>query len=320
MDEFARIRTLLAPLSQAQPGAFNLTDDAACITPPPGQKLVITQDTLVEQVHFKGNEAPDQLAQKSLRVNVSDLAAKAAQPWLYFLSLSLTSACDDAWLKAFTQGLAADQAAYGLTLAGGDSTRQPSHTTISITALGLVPSERGMICRSGAQAKDHLFVTGTLGDAALGLHADSADEHAAFLRQRYALPQPRTAAISLLRKYATAALDISDGLVQDAGHLAHASNLTVEIELQDLPLSHAARIVAGDDRDARLTAATGGDDYEILFTAPAAHAPALMEQAASIGLAVTRIGEVTTSDVGVRLCYQGKDVPMPSRQGYRHGS
>lgn len=303
MSEFERIASYLAPLATSA-GAFGLRDDAATLQAPAGEELVLTQDTLVEGIHFLGTEAPARIAQKALRVNLSDLAAKGATPLGYLLSLSLPKHCDDAWLEAFCQGLGADQKSYGLSLLGGDSTASKQGAVITITAIGHTPR---CVRRAGAKAGDTLWVTGTIGDAALGLHSDHSH-----LRSRYELPEPPVAFAPAIRRFATAALDVSDGLLQDALHLANTSEVALHIALDRLPLSEAAHTT---DASALVERATGGDDYEILFTAP--DSPDLHAAATKAGIRLTAIGHCANGK-GINLSYAEKAYPLPARLGYTH--
>lgn len=316
MDEFSRIATYFAPLAAKAEGAFGLTDDAAALTLRAGEQLVVTQDTLVETIHFMGDEPPAQLAQKALRVNLSDLAAKGATPLGYFLSLSLPAHCDDAWIAAFCAGLAEDQQRYGITLMGGDSTASPQHITLTITATGTTPR---MIRRNTAQEGDVLFVTGTLGDAALGLRMLKRELPAdAALVARYHLPQPRVAFATALRTHATAALDVSDGLLQDVSHLCRQSAIGIALTLDDMPLSAAAAPHAAT-LESLLALLCGGDDYEIAFTAPLAASAALQQAAKAAGIRLTAIGRCSGGE-GLSLHYHGNPVPLPEKLGYRHST
>lgn len=313
MDEFARIATFFAPLATHH-GAFGLKDDASALDIPENCELVITQDTLVEAVHFKGDEPAGLIAKKALRVNLSDLAAKGAEPLGYLLSLSLPKSCNDDWVQQFAKGLQEDQAAYGIALLGGDSTHSPAGITLTITALGTCPKAAPMRRRSGAKSGEAIFVTGTIGDAALALkHPDDS------LQQRYQLPEPRTELVPLLRHYATAAIDVSDGLLQDLNHLCTASGVKAELALEAIPLSDAAMSYVDDEPAALLDCATGGDDYEILFTASEANAPAVSEAAKQAGIPVIRIGRVVAGE-GISLTHRNAPIALPNRLGYRHGS
>lgn len=310
MDEFARIARFLAPLA-TEPGAYSLRDDVASLSLPPGKQLVVTQDTLVEGIHFIGDEPPALLAKKALRVNLSDLAAKGAEPYGYLLSLSLPERCGDDWVEAFAQGLAEDQKAYGLSLLGGDSTGSPAPIVLTVTALGL--AER-TVRRDGAKPGDGLFVTGTIGDAYLGLKAVKGDiESHPFLLSRYHLPQPRNTFAHAIARYATASLDVSDGLLQDAAHIARESDIRVIIEADAMPLSDAAAAFPLE----RLPLLSGGDDYELLFTAPAVAEADLRQAAATAGIRLSRIGACTKGQ-GLELRQNGQVMPLPDQLGWKH--
>lgn len=313
MDEFTRIATYFAPLAAKAKGALGLTDDAAFLAPPPNEQLVVTQDTIVEGVHFIGDEPARQIAQKALRVNLSDLAAKGATPLAYFLSLSLPPSRDEQWIADFATGLAADQDSYGITLMGGDSTASRQGVVITITAMGSTPS---LISRSGAQAGDIVYVTGTIGDAALGLQAARGEGGDASTFDRYRLPQPRLAAIPLLRAFATASLDVSDGLLQDIQHISKQSKLGIDIALERLPLSDSAAHFA-HDAEHLLQLATGGDDYEIAFTAPPEETTQIQQYAKQAGLRVTAIGSCKKG-ASISISYAEKALPLPPILGYTH--
>ncbi|WP_374632020.1 thiamine-phosphate kinase [Ferrovibrio sp.] len=294
LGEFALIARHLAPLSLGLPGAFNLTDDAALISPPPGFDLVLTTDAMIEGVHFLASDGPGNIARKALRVNLSDLAAKGAKPYCYQMVLGLPQAPDEAWMAAFAAGLAADQAEYGISLSGGDTVRQPERILVSITAIGLVP-KGCMLRRNGAQAGDALYVSGSIGDAALALrarlHGQAFPATAlAYFGTRLDLPSPRVNLGQRLQGRVHAALDVSDGLVQDAGHLAHGAGLAVRIDAARVPLSAPAAECVARQPDLLAGMLTGGDDYEILFAAPPALDAALPDLASSSGVAITRIG------------------------------
>jgi thiamine-monophosphate kinase len=282
--EFALIAKYFRPL--AGPGALDLSDDAALLTPPPGRDLVLTADAMVGGVHFLPDDPPDLIGRKLLRVNLSDLAAKGATPLGYLMTISTPRDTPETWFAGFTSGLALDQAEFGITLLGGDTTSTPGPISLSLTAIGHVAP--GMaVHRSGARAGDSIWVTGTIGDGALGLQvangklADRSD----FLLGRYRLPQPRVGLA--IGGVASAGMDLSDGLVQDLGHICRACSLSATIEAARVPLSPAAR-AAGE---AWLeTCLTGGDDYELLLAVPSARETALQEAATARGMAVTRIG------------------------------
>ena len=290
--EFELIRRFLAPLATAA-GAGGLEDDAALIDAPEGRRLVVTTDTMVEGVHFPGAGPPGLIARRLLRSNLSDLAAMAARPEGYLLNLALPGRIDDAWLAGFAAGLAADQEVFGLSLLGGDTVATPGALTLTITAFG---SAAAPVRRSGARPGDRVFVTGPVGDGCFGLKAVRGELDAPRLAERYWLPSPRFGAA----EGATAAADISDGLVADLGHICRASGVGGVIDLDAVPLSpEVAALGAG----ARLEALVGGDDYELVFTA--------RESAAA------PVGRIVAGEGVTVLDAAGKRVPL-ARQGYRH--
>ena len=252
LSEDELIATIFAPL--AGPGGLQLQDDAALLKIPASEELVLTKDMLVAGVHFFADDPPDAIARKALRVNLSDLAAKGAAPKGFLLGLGLPGDWQEDWLKAFAAGLADDAAHFAISLLGGDTVRTPGPLTLSITAFGSVP-EGKMIPRGAAKAGDHLFVTGTIGDAALGLRlrqnapVDQAwignldASQSAYLRERYLLPRPRLALRAALRAHAHAAMDISDGFVGDLSKMLRLAGLTAEIDAGQVPLSEVARAV-----------------------------------------------------------------------------
>ncbi|HEX6860452.1 MAG TPA: thiamine-phosphate kinase [Caulobacteraceae bacterium] len=294
-DEFETIARLFRPLTGGAPEALDLLDDAAVLPCRPGFDLVITKDAIVEGVHFLPGDPLDLVARKLLRVNLSDLAAKAAEPYAYFLAVGWPEGADR---DAFARGLAEDGQAYGLNLLGGDTTAAPGSLFASVTMLGWVPEGR-MVKRSGARPGHLLAVSGPIGDGFLGLKAARGELDDPALADRYRLPHPRTDLREPLRIHARAAADISDGLLADAGHLAEASGCRVHVDLDRMPLSPAGRRF-GD----RLALATGGDDYEIVC---ALEAP--LE-------GFTIVGEFTQGE-GVAVTRGGREI-TPERLGYRH--
>ena len=287
--EQSLIQRHFAPM--AGEGAFAFRDDAACVVPPPGHDLVLTVDAVVAGVHFLPDDAPGDIARKALRVNLSDLAAKGADPLGALMTLCLPREIDDAWMAAFAAGLADDLRAYGCPLLGGDTVRAPM-LSISITALGVVPTGR-MVRRDGARPGDRLLVSGTIGDAALGLLCRTdrltSDAH---LLDRYLRPRPRTALAAALRDHANAAMDVSDGLAGDLDALLAASDVTARVDVADVPLSEAALAAIAWDARHRETVLTGGDDYELLAAVPEANVQGFRRAAAEAGVDVTMIGEV----------------------------
>jgi thiamine-monophosphate kinase len=291
------------------PGALGLTDDAAVMAPPLGHEWVLTADALVGGVHFFADDPPDAVARKALRVNLSDLAAKGAKPAGFLLTLALSKEQGDAWLKAFTRGLGTDARRYGCPLLGGDTVRTPGPVTISITAFGSL-SKGTMVRRSGARPGDRIVVTGTIGDAALGLKLRQDRRMAKrwrldapmqrHLAQRYLLPEPRNSLAQALRRYASASMDVSDGLAGDFGKLVRASDVGADVESASVPLSKAARAALVADPAALETILTGGDDFEVVATVPQAKFASFEAAARRAGVPVAEIGRVT-AEKGVRL-------------------
>ena len=303
--EFELIARYFAPLARGFPGAFGLLDDAAVIAPPPGHELVAKTDAIVGGVHFLPDDPPDLIARKALRVNLSDLAAKGAVPRAYMLDLMLPKTVTEEWIAAFARGLADDQHEYGVHLIGGDTDSTPGPVSIAIMAFGDVAAGR-MLRRGGARAGDTVFVTGTIGDAALGLtvlrgQLGNLDTKTAdVLVDRYRLPRPRVRLGPRLIGTANAALDISDGLLADLGHLCDASELAAVIEAPRVPLSTAARAVLATYSGHITTVLTGGDDYEILFTAPSAAVNELAELSRTLDVPITAIGRMQSPAIGKR--------------------
>lgn len=300
--EDAIVRRFFAPLAQGYPGALGLVDDCAVVTPPPGTELVLKTDPVAEGVHFLPGDAPADIAWKALAVNVSDLAAKGADPLGYLMALSFPDAPGETWLADFAAGLKQAQTAFGCHLLGGDTDRRPGPITVSITALGIVPKGR-MVRRATANPAAYIFVSGTLGDSALGLALRKtpalattwglASDEAGALRGRYLRPQPRLPLATALRECASAAMDISDGLAKDLTRMCRASGCGALVTLADVPLSAGARKALACDPGLIQSIVAGGDDYEVL----AAVQPDLSAQfsalAAAAGVPVTQIGTMT---------------------------
>lgn len=322
-DEFETISRLLRPLADHS-AARGLLDDVAVLAPPPGRTLVLTHDTMVAGVHFWPDDPPELIARKLLRVNLSDLAAKGAEPFGYLMSCAWSEGCDWAWREAFARGLAEDQAHYGLALLGGDTVSTPGPLTLGATLIGWGDAGRTP-ARAGAQAGDIILVTGTIGDAGLGLRVTGGEDlgldqaEANGLADRYRLPQPRTALAPLMARHATASADVSDGLAADLAHIADASGLKARFELNAVPLSGAAgRWLAGqpDAADARAALASSGDDYEIVFTLCPEALDAVRSEAARRGVAVTEIGAMEAGEgLAVTVGGQPRDL---MRRGWRH--
>ncbi|HEV2263258.1 MAG TPA: thiamine-phosphate kinase [Stellaceae bacterium] len=320
LGEFARIARFFAPL--ALPGGLKLRDDVALIAGRRDEQYVLKTDAIVEGVHFFADDPPADIARKLLRVNLSDLAAKGAIPVGYLLTMALPKSRDDRWLAAFSRGLAADRRKYRIGLFGGDSVATRGPTVLSLTAIGRVAQGRAIL-RDGARPGDVVYVSGTLGDAALGLAAikghlpgisRAARRH---LERRYRLPEPRLGLGRRLTGVARAAADVSDGLVADLGHVCTASGVGAIIETARLPLSAAARsVIARSPRRIR-AALIHGDDYEIVFTAPPGAATRVAAAARAAGVRVTAVGHIVAGH-GVRvLDARGRRLQL-SHAGYRH--
>tara|TARA_R110002110_G_scaffold71027_5_gene190017 strand:- start:2036 stop:3046 length:1011 start_codon:yes stop_codon:yes gene_type:complete len=321
--EFEIIEDVFAPLAADAPGAYGLKDDAAVFTPTPGHETVLTVDTIVEGVHFLSGDPPDSVARKLLRVNLSDLAAKGAHPRGYLLAASWPHGTTLEWMRAFAAGLASDQRRYGVSLWGGDTTSTSGALTLSLTAIGEVPAGQ-VIRRGGARPGDVVFVTGTIGDAALGLKFLRGEieglesVHADFLVKRYREPEPRVVFGPGLCDIASASADVSDGLMADLGHICEVSGVGARIALARVPLSEAVRTVLERQVDFTQAVVSGGDDYEILFTAAAGKRDAIAAIARETGISATQIGVVTGEEEGVALIApSGQPVPL-KQLGYHH--
>ena len=296
------IARFFKPLA-THPGALGLSDDAAFLTPLPGCDLVLKTDAIVGGVHFFPDDAAHTVASKALRVNLSDLAAKGARPLGFLLSLALPKDINEQWLEGFAQGLRGDAVLFGCPLFGGDTDRTPGPITISIAMFGSVP-EGTMVRRAGAKPGDRVYVSGTIGDAVLGLAVRNgsgkswklSEPQRQHLVSRYLLPQPRNALAEAVRTHASAAMDISDGLAGDFAKLCRASGVAADIDVGRVPFSDAAKAVIAADSGALESALTGGDDYEIVCTVSAARSDSFRAAAQTAGVAVTDIGEVKAGE------------------------
>lgn len=316
LSEFELIAKLFGPLA-TDPAALGLGDDAALLKSRADRDLIVTTDALTAGVHFFADDPANLIASKALRVNLSDLAAKGAEPAGYLLALALPVSCKTAWLECFARGLSEDQTEFGVSLIGGDTTATPGPLTLAITALGYVPAG-AMIRRKGAKPGDNLYVTGTIGDAGAGLAVlqgrAEAREGRDFLVARYRQPAPRLKVGLALRGVASAALDVSDGLIADVGHIADVSGVRIIIEADCIPRSDIT-LGLWPGLEGTVRAATSGDDYEIAFTAsPSAFA---VEAGRLAGVPVTRIGRVEAG-AGVALVDgAGREVAVP-KPGFTH--
>lgn len=303
-NEFQLIARYFAPLAAGASGAFGLTDDAAVLAIPAGKNLVVTADMLVAEIHFLAKDPAKSIGAKALAVNLSDLAAMGAQPVAYVLSIALPAAWGDEalgpWLDGFTAGLAETQVTYGITLIGGDTVSTPGPLCLSVAAFGAVESGRELR-RGGARPGDMVFVSGTIGDAAIGLRELTGERPglldpglAEIAVGRYRRPTPRLALGRALVGLASACADISDGLVADVGHICEASGVEARVEAARVPLSEAGRAMLASEPAMLPALMTGGDDYELVFTAPTEHVNAIVTAAAVIGVPVTAIGGITS--------------------------
>jgi len=314
------------PLAK-HPGTFGFSDDCSAIAPPAGHDLVLKTDGLIAGVHFFPDDPADGVARKALRVNLSDLAAKGATPLGFLLAIALPKGFDENWLADFARGLGEDADAYQCPLLGGDTDSTPGPTSISIAAFGGLPTGT-MVKRSGAKAGDHVFVSGTFGDAALGLRVrrdraiarnwklDAAmSDH---LVARYRLPQPRNALAEAVRAHARAAMDVSDGLAGDLAKLCGASRVSADIEVARVPLSPAAAQALAADPALVEPILTGGEDYEIACAIPPGAVNQFRAAANSAGVPVTDIGRIAASDASPRFLDEAGRALTFTRPGYSH--
>jgi thiamine-monophosphate kinase len=297
------------------------------LVPPAGCDLVLKTDGLIGGVHFFPDDPADAVAKKALRVNLSDLAAKGARPLGFLLALALPQEIGPAWLEPFARGLGEDAEFFEFPLLGGDTDRTPGPITISIAALGAVFHGK-MIRRSGAKPGDRVVVTGTIGDAALGLlvRRDPTTArrwglnrgHQDYLKARYLIPQPRNAIVEALRTYATAAMDVSDGLVGDLAKLCRASGVTAEIDVESVPLSDAARAARAKEPALVEAILTGGDDYEVVATLPTGAVEAFRQATSASHVLVTEIGKVVAGEGTARFLDRKRKILCFARPSYSH--
>jgi len=315
--EFALIARHFRPL--AGDGALDLSDDAALLTPPEGQQLVLAADALVEGVHFLPDDPPGMIARKLLRVNLSDLAAMGAAPLGYLMTTAFTRGTADTWISDFVAGLAEDQQRFGLAVLGGDTVATPGPACFSLTIIGTVPPGQALH-RRGARIGDDVWVSGSIGDGALGLRvlqgrlAADAEGH---LARRYHLPEPRLALGQALRGVARAAMDVSDGLVQDLGHLCRAAGCGAEVMVDAVPLSTAASAALAADAALLPLILTGGDDYELLFAAAPEDADAVRAASIKAGVPVARLGRFIAGEGVVVRDASGAAITLP-QGGWSH--
>ena len=321
-DEFELIEKYFAPLAVGAEGAFGLKDDAAILSCGAGEVLVVTSDCLVEGVHFRADDPADLIARKLLRVNLSDLAAMGARPKSYTLSIALPDTVGATWLAQFAAGLAEDQRIFGVSLIGGDTVASPGPLTLSVTAIGEACPDK-VLRRDGASPGQGVFVSGTIGDALLGLAlldgrvSTPSEASRRHLAGRYRLPEPRVALGRALVGLASAAIDVSDGLIADLGHVSAASGVAIEIELDAVPLSAAAAEAVTGRQPLRVSLLAGGDDYELALAAPESAADQLSALGRRLGVLVTRIGRTSQGAGVVIRDHQGHGIDIGDG-GYQH--
>lgn len=319
LSEFRLIHRYFAPLARAEPGALGLMDDAAVLAIRKGRALVVTTDTIVAGVHYLPEDPPEQVAVKALAVNLSDLAAMGATPCGYTLAATFGPGIDARWIARFAAGLARMQKRFAIPLVGGDTAATPGPTAFTVTALGTVARGRALT-RGGAKPGDVIYVSGAIGDGALGLRVAQgklralSKSHRAALLKRYREPEPRVALGARLVGVARAAVDVSDGLIADLGHICEASGAAAEIAAARVPLSAAGRAAVRADPKLLAAALTGGDDYELVFTVPTARKAAIERIARALGLRLTPIGRMVRGKRGQWLG-QGGNVRVLDAEG-----
>ena len=321
-SEFNLIEALFAPLAREIPEALELKDDAALLSSSPGHELVVTTDALVAGIHFHTHDPPDLIGRKLLRVSVSDLASMGAEPYLYLLTVVVPPECEESWLERFAAGLTHDQETFGIHLAGGDTVSTNGPLVLSLTAFGKVPTGKALQ-RSGASKGEDIWVSGTIGDAALGLMAMHDDlkvldeQDRGSLRDRYLLPQPRVGLGAALRGIGSSCIDVSDGLVADLGHVCRASGVRGEVQFNCIPLSEAAQAALTIDSRFAESILSGGDDYELLFTATPQLRGAVLQAAGESGVDVARIGQMKSGSGVVILDAENAEIAVTTA-GHTH--
>ncbi|GGX59583.1 thiamine-monophosphate kinase [Litorimonas cladophorae] len=325
MNEFELIEHCFAPL--AGPEGLRLKDDTALYTPRDDCELVITMDTFVEGVHFPDGMYGADVAERLLRTNLSDIAAKGGTPRGYLLSVAMNSELMEQWLPAFAKGLETTQSEFGCTLWGGDTTATSGKAVFSITLIGEVP-KHGMVQRNGAVIGDDIWVSGVLGDAMLGCHlvtnqlispAPNGQDIYRF-ESAYWRPEPAVKLRTILREYATAAADISDGLMADVAHISRLSKACAALNFDALPFSMGGEIWADGQNDpiaARIELASFGDDYGIVFTSSPKDRQAIFDAAREGRLQMTLVGSILPGEGSVCIDVEGQEIAWP-KKGYRH--
>jgi thiamine-monophosphate kinase len=318
MNEFKLIEKYFLPLTQGRKEALNLQDDAAILNVPPGHELVVSSDILAAGTHFLVNEKPEFIAHRALRTNLSDLAAMGADPYAYQLCIAFDKKPTESWMKSFTSALAKDQEEFKIFCSGGDTTMAKGKLTVSISTFGLVRRGRAMK-RSGAKPGDALVITGFIGDAYIGL---------GILQKKFKIrspscvnahrkPIPRVAIADIIQEHASAAIDISDGLLAEAHHLCKASGCAAEIELERLTFSPAAQKLLKKKSIKPGALLTGGDDYELALAVPVENLEGLLQKLLKKGLKPQVIGRFRAGAPGVAVLQSGRKIPF-KKSGFTH--
>jgi thiamine-monophosphate kinase len=322
MNEFEILDRFIRPLTERHPSSLHLTDDACILDKLNTKQFVATTDSITEGVHFLPNTSPQNIAHKLIAINLSDIAAMAAAPKYYLLSAILPKTIDKEWLHGFSSTLSELNKQYEILIVGGDTVRHKGPLSLSITMIGEVDKYHA-ITRSGAKEGDDIYATGTLGDSAIGLLIKQepdklklSKEDARFFINRYELPIPRVEIGKKLTKIANSMIDISDGFIQDAAHIAKNSNVQLEINLKDIPVSQPLQKIK-NQYDIIETVLTGGDDYELFFTAPEKYEGAIKEIASITSVPITKIGKVSTGDKIIIRDHEGKELKF-NKTGYIH--
>ncbi len=322
VEEFTLIERYFAPLTHKVDGAFALTDDAAVLPASrEGYDTIMTKDALVENVHFFAGTAADKLARKIMGVNLSDVASMGANPRYYLISAVINATVDEAWLALFAKELRVIQEEYGVVLVGGDTVKHDGALSFSVTMMGEVPKGKA-VRRKGASTGDRIYVSGTIGDAALGLTLlqQGNDREVAefpFLVERYHVPCPRNVMAEIVCDYVVAATDVSDGLLADLQHICDVSNVGARVEEACIPLSDEARKCLVLYPQWRELIAVGGDDYELLMIVPEARADRFEAAMMAESLVVTRIGAVVDGQEVVLIDEEGNKKAV-TKKGFSH--
>ena len=318
MNEFSIIEKYFKPLADNKV-ALNLTDDAAILSPDPEHDLVLTKDAIAANTHFFAHDNPTNIAKKLLRVNLSDLAAMGADPAYYMLAAFFNKSTKESWIADFATGLKEDVEEFGGVLIGGDTVKTDAPNAFSLTAIGMVEKGRALK-RNKAKVDDLVYVSGYIGDSFLGLQilneklSSLPSQEAEYLIDRYYLPQPRLSLGQKLVGIASSAIDISDGLVSEINHICKSSEVGIEIKLEDVPISNAAKITSID----KIKLITGGDDYELLFTCDAKHKNDIEQIAKSCSIPLSLIGRVTSEPNECRILGARDGKLDVTKTGFEH--